>query len=98
MVHLGQAVLDSVLVAHAVEDMLAVPNVLLAWRELDAVVGQYRMDEVGHGQDQVTQELGGLHLAYTLHKTNKGELAGAVASQACWPDLFWRSDQSSADG
>ena len=39
MVHLGQPVLDPVLIANAVEGVLAVPDVLLAGRELDAVVG-----------------------------------------------------------
>jgi hypothetical protein len=76
VVHLGQAVLDGGLVAHAVEDVLDVPDVLLARRELDApgsgpgqaVVGQHRVDLVGHRLDQGTQEPGCLHLAGALHE------------------------------
>jgi hypothetical protein len=37
VVHLGQLVLDAVLIADPVEDVLAVPDVLLARGELDAV-------------------------------------------------------------
>ena len=53
MVHLGQPMLDVVLAADAVEDVLAVPYVLLARRELDAVVGEHRMDAVGCRLDEV---------------------------------------------
>ena len=77
MVHLGQVVLDGVLVAHAAEDMLDVPDVLLARRELNAVVGQPRVDLVGHSLYQDMQELGRL-LASALHEPDEGELAGAV--------------------
>ena len=38
VVHLGQPVLDVVLVADAIKDVLAVPDILLAGGELDAVV------------------------------------------------------------
>ncbi len=53
MVHLCQPVLDVMLAADAVEDVLAVPDVLLARRELEAQVGEHRMDAVRHGLDEV---------------------------------------------
>ena len=56
MVHLGQPVLDPVLVADPVEDMLAVPDVLLARGELHAVVGEHRVDLVRDGLDHGFQE------------------------------------------
>jgi hypothetical protein len=78
MVHLGQAMLDAVLVADPVEDVLAVPDVLLAGRELDAVVGQQRVDPIGHGRDQVAQELCGFHLAGALDQAGEGDLRGSI--------------------
>src|SRR4051794_37756421 len=78
VVHLRQPMLDAVLVADAVEDVAAVPDVLLAWGELHAVVGQHGMDTVGDGLDQVAQEVGGLHLSGASDQADEGELAGAV--------------------
>jgi hypothetical protein len=80
VVHLAQPVLDAVLVAHAVEDVPAIVDIAFARGELDAVVGQDRVDLVGHGLDQFAQELGRFHLACAFHETSKGELAGAVDS------------------
>lgn len=78
VVHLGQPVLDAMLVAHAVEDILAVVDVARAVGELDGIVGQHRMDAKGHGLGQVALELGRLHLACAFDQAGHGELAGAV--------------------
>jgi hypothetical protein len=78
VVHLGQPVLDPVLVAHTIEDVLEVPDVLLAGRELDAVVGEHGVDAVGNRLDQVAQELRRFHLARALDQAGEGELARAV--------------------
>ncbi len=78
VVHLCEAVLDPMLLAHTIEDMGAVPDVLLASGELDAIIGQHDVDAVRHSLNQVAQELSRLHLARALHKTNEGELACAV--------------------
>ena len=67
VVHLGEPVLDVVLLAHTIEDVRAVPDVLLARGELDTIVGQDRVDAIRDRLDQIAQELGGLHLARTLH-------------------------------
>jgi hypothetical protein len=78
VVHLGQPVLDPVLAADPVEDVPAVPDVLLARGEPHAVVGEHRVDAVGHRRDQAAQELRGLHLARAPHEAGEGELARAV--------------------
>ena len=92
------AVLDAVLCANPVEDVDEGVLVTGPIGEPDAVVGRHRVDAVGPGQDQVAQELRRLHLAGAFDKADEGELAGAVASRACWPGLLGRSDQPSADG
>jgi hypothetical protein len=66
------------LMAHAVEDMTAGVSIPLATSELNAVVGQYRMDLVGYGGNQVAQELGGDHFVSFLVQLGVGDLAGAV--------------------
>jgi hypothetical protein len=53
MVHLGQLVLDVVLVTDPIEDVLDVPDVLLASGKLHAVISQHGVDEVGDDFDQV---------------------------------------------
>ena len=70
--------LDLVLVAHALEDVLAVADVACAFGELDAVVRQHGVDRVGHGLDQVAQALGCFPLACAFQQADKGELAGAI--------------------
>ena len=64
MVRLGEAVLDVVLAANAVEHVQSVtgcrartPRGHIA--ELNAVVGQHRVDGVGHGLNQGLQEADG---------------------------------------
>ncbi len=66
MVHLGQALVDGVLPANTAEGVFEGEPVLLAVGELDAVIGQDRMDLVRHRCDQIAQELGGDHLARSL--------------------------------
>jgi hypothetical protein len=78
MVHLGQPVLDAVLAADAVEDVLRVPDVPLARGEMDAVIGQDGMDLLGDGLDQLTQELSSFHFARVRDQADEGELARAI--------------------
>lgn len=63
MFHLGQPVLDVIFVADPVEDMVKGVFVPLLVGELDAVVGENRVNFVGYCDDQVPQELGGDHLS-----------------------------------
>jgi hypothetical protein len=73
-------VLDAVLVADPVEDVVAVVDVPCPGGELDSVVGQHGVNALGHGLDQLAQELSGFDLAGALDKAGDGELARAVAS------------------
>ena len=78
MVRLGEAVINAVLSAHAVEDMDTRELVLLAVGELDAVIGQHRMQLVGHGLDEIAEKLGCDHLGRSGMQFGVSELARAV--------------------
>ncbi len=78
MVDPGEAVLDAVGHADAVEDVLEGVAVPLVVAELDAVVGEDGMDLVRHSCNQVAQELSGLHLASRRMQLGVDELRGAV--------------------
>ncbi len=78
MVDLGEPVLDAVLVADAIKDVVEGVCMVSVIGELDAVVGKHRMQSVGNGHDQITQELGGCHLAGLFDQAGEGELAGPV--------------------
>lgn len=58
MVHLYQAMLDPVLRANPVEDVLHRIAILFTVCELDIVVGEDRVDPVGQRRDEIAQELG----------------------------------------
>lgn len=62
MLDLGESVLNVVLVADPVEDMVEGVFVVRHVGELDAIVGQHGVDGIGDCCDQVAQELGGNHL------------------------------------
>lgn len=64
--------------ADAVEDVRAGVAVPLMVTELDAVVSEHDVQLVGHSRDQVTQELGGFHLAGRGVQLGIDELRGAV--------------------
>ncbi len=76
MIDLGGPVLDAVLVADPIEDMVEGVSGLVG--ELDAVVGQHRMDGVGNRCDQVARELGRNHLAALRMEFGIGELGHPV--------------------
>lgn len=97
VVHLGQPVLDTVLIADAIEDVLAVADVAHAIGELDGVIGEHCVDTVRHGLDQFAQELRSLHLACTLDEANKGEFAGGVDGHKHAQLAFGRADLVDVD-
>lgn len=72
--NLGQAVLDAILTADTVEDVVCGIDMALMIGELDAVIGQYGMDGIGEACDQVAQELCRRHLARLLMQLDVGEL------------------------
>jgi hypothetical protein len=78
MPDLGQAVLDRMLIADPVEDVVEGVFVVRHVGELDAVIGQHGVDGLRHGSDQVAQELGGDHLA----ARHLGQPADRMALQA----------------
>lgn len=89
---LGQAVLNAALVTDPVEDMVEGIYVVGVIGELDTVVGQHRMDRIGHSLDQVAQELGGDHLAGLCMQLDEHELAGTnLLARTCW---FGRSPRT----
>jgi hypothetical protein len=74
MLHLGRAMLAAVLSTGAPEDVLHGRAVLLAVFELDAVVGEDRVDLVGNCRDEMAQEFGCDHLGGPLVQFDIGEL------------------------
>lgn len=74
----GEPVLDAVLVADPIEDVAEGIFVTGLIGELDAVVGQHRMDGVGNGCDEIAQELGCIHLTGFGIELSDGELGRPV--------------------
>lgn len=81
VVGLGQSVLDAVGLADHVEahrpgiDGVAVPRLL---GELDAIVGQYGVDLIGHGFEHVLQELPGRLSVGCCNELGDGEFGSPV--------------------
>ena len=78
VLHLGQTMLDAVLVADAIEDVVEGVDVAGAVGELDAIVGQNGLDGIGDRRHQIAQELSGLHLTGCGMELGEGEFGGAV--------------------
>ena len=76
---LGEPVLNLMLAADPVEDVLEGINMPIMIGELD-VVGQNDVEPVRHDRDQVTQEGCGGHLPGLLVQFHESELGGAVNS------------------
>ena len=86
MLDLGQPVLDVMLVADPVEDMVDGVFVVRRVGELDApfgeaqdrIVSQHGVEGIRHSRDQVAQELGGGRLPRFPVQLGEGELACPV--------------------
>ena len=79
VVRFGQAVFDAVLVTDAApEEVPEGPAVFLSVRELDTIVGEHRVDLIGHDLDQATEEPNGRGSFLLLMQLGIGELRGAV--------------------
>ena len=74
VVDLGQPMLDPMLVTDAIEDVVERLFVVGVVGNLDAVVGEYRVDGTGHSVDQIAQELRCDHLARFFVEFGRGEL------------------------
>jgi hypothetical protein len=83
MIGLCEAVLDIVVSADIAERVAheasgwPVP-VLGQWRELDAIIGQDRMDAIGNNIDQCLKECPCSHGCCPILQTHEGKLAGPV--------------------
>ena len=62
----GEPVLDVVLVADPVKDMFKRAGVVSHVGELDSVVGQDRVNAIGHSSHEIAQKLGCNHLTSLL--------------------------------
>jgi hypothetical protein len=83
MLHLGEAMLDAVLLATRVEHVRDVAGrrsigVALWKGELDAIVRQHDVDLVGDGCDQGLEEGGGRSSAGLPHDLHKGKFADTI--------------------
>lgn len=78
VLHLGQAMLNAVLVTHPVEDVMEGIFMPLLIGELDAVVRQNRMDGIRNCFDQIAQELGCIHLSGFGIELNEGKLGCSI--------------------
>jgi len=78
VIHLGQAMLGSVLVARAVEDVVEGIFMTSVVGELDPVIGQHDVNAVRHGRDRIAQELRRDHLAAFLMPFDKRRFNGPV--------------------
>ena len=80
MVDLGEPVFNPVVVADPIKDVVERIFVMGVVCELDAIVGEYRVDGVGHGGHQIAQELRRNHLASLLVQLGVSELGRPIAS------------------
>lgn len=78
VLHLCQPVLDIILVTDPVEDVVGGIFIALLIGELDAIIGEDDVDAVGHGGDQIAQELGGIHLSGFVIEFDEGKFGCPV--------------------
>lgn len=78
MFDLGKAMFNAMLNADTAKNVIASVPVASTVRELDAVIGQYRMQGVWHCLAQIAQELGSNHLAGLGMEFGKSELGSSV--------------------
>ncbi len=75
---LGQPVLNLMLAADPVEDMLEGINVPIMIGELDAIIRQHDVEPVGHGGDEIAQEGCCCHFSGLLMQFHENEFGGAI--------------------
>ena len=78
MFDLGEAMFNAMLSADTAKNVIASISIASTVRELDTVIGQYRMQGIWHCLDQIAQELGSNHLAGLGMEFGKRELGGSV--------------------
>lgn len=80
MLHLGQAMLNGVLGAGSIKDVIIGVSITGSVGKLDAVIGQYRMNRVRHGADEVSEKLRSNHLSSLGVEFGESELGSPVDS------------------
>lgn len=78
MVHFCQSMIDLILAADVIKDVLERRCVLFAIGELNAVVCEKRMDLVGRCRGEIAQESSRNHLSCLLVSFDIGELGCAI--------------------
>lgn len=97
MVGFGQPMVDARLLADAVKDVEECVLIALPVRELNAVIGQHGVDLVGHGADQVTQDLCGYGLVGVCMPLGRGQLADTIDGDNQRALAFCRADLRDGD-
>jgi hypothetical protein len=80
------------LLTDASKDLLKSLDIALPIGELEAVIGEHRVDLVGDGGHQVPEELRGDHLGGCCLPLGIGQLAGAVNRDKPGECAFFRAD------
>ena len=93
MVGLGEAMVEAICLADAIEEMVERVLIALPVGELDAVIGEHGVALRGYGGDQVAQQLSGNHLARCFMPLGRGELADAVDRDAQVERTFCRTSR-----
>jgi hypothetical protein len=83
--------------ADAIEDVREGILIALPIGELDTVLGQHRVDLVGHGGDQLTQELCGYCLVSVRMQLGRGKLADTIDGDRQIGFAFFRADLRDVD-
>jgi hypothetical protein len=78
MVGFSQPMVDAILLTDAIKDMVKGIYITLAVGELDAVIGQHRVDLVRHGGNQVPEELSRDHFVGFCMQLGIGKFAGPI--------------------
>lgn len=78
MLNLGEAMSNAMFSADTAKNVIASVPITSTVRELDTVIGQYRMEGVWHRLDQIAQELCSNHLAGLGMEFGKSELGCSV--------------------
>jgi hypothetical protein len=97
MVGFGEAVLDAILLADALKDMLKGVDIALAVGELPAVIGEHGVELVGDGGHQVAEELGGDHVVGFFVQLGIGKFTRPVNGDQQVELAFFRADLRDVD-
>jgi hypothetical protein len=90
MVGFGEPMVDARLLTDAIKDLLTGVDIALAVGEWDAVIGQHGMNLLGHGGDQVPEDLSRNHVVGWFMQLSSGHFAGPVNGDKSGERAFFR--------